>query len=1107
MGDFDYTYPIIHNKVAPPRYVTPILRRGRLLDWLHANANCRAVVLAADAGYGKTTLLWQWEREVTFPIYWYKLDPNDRDWSLHITYLVEAIRHRHPGFGKRTTSMLRQLGGPRTSRPGVAAYLLSEMHDRLSEPCTFIVDDWQDVASVTEVRGLWNQILRDAPSTCRFVFASRSKPRLQFARFTTHGGYAQIGTDELRFTDDEIDRLFRDIYHDPLDPTELAELERRTEGWAASLQLVEVSLRERTTPEARRAFIESITGESDSDLFAFLAEEVLDRQTERTRNFLLSTSILSQITPELAERLTGIQDGSHELADLEQRGLFTYRLDEARYRYHRLFREFLEDRLRAERSDAEVAGLHIHAASYFETTAQWPEAIHHYLKAGLQRQAARLIARYGEDVVSEGRLGMVDEWLSQLPGRTVKENARLSLLQGEALGMRGDWDGALVALNRARDFFKRKGDRRVEALACLKLSTVHQNLGRLEECASLAGEGLELAPDDAKVTRLRLQGNVAVTATWLDRTLQDAAQACRRVAVEAIAMGLDHYAAIAHHNLGVLLRDMGRVSDSATSLEEARRTWAEGPENPYGDNCELVLTHLLLGKSALAASLAGEGIRRTRPWPRPHAEAWLGQAAVLIDGGQFAEAADLVLSLAPRQRLLGSAAALAYVLYFDALYLLGGDLARVADESVPLEASTFDPRLAPLVQAAAAIASHSSGTCACAAARVVIRHWREKGAVLPAAVADVKLGVVHGQWRTDTANALSAAASLGILPSLRHWTRHLVPVATQIRKGSIEVLMKLFEADPEAWRTALVRQLPTLEGADRNAALIAITQHANRSTVGLLATVGGADVAEARKLLAMQQAPRIFIRTFGSLEIHRGGWSARPVTLDKRRLRLLLGLLVAYANRTLTREQVLDLLWPDSDPAAAVNSLNQAVFQLRRLLDPQYKDGQSAPYLISTPDTIQLNADLVRTDLAEFRRNAKRLGSATAPADRMSAAEELVTLVRGEHLTDVRYEDWAAQAQMKVHAEVRETLLPIARGETLAVSAGLSLRAATALVAVDELDEAANIALARQLSQAGRRSAARDVIFRLARQIDQQFEEPPSEELSRTMQELGVNSK
>jgi len=192
--------------VASPQYVTPTLRRARLMDWLNEASTCRATVIAADAGYGKTTLLWQWEREVDFPCFWFKLDRNDRDWTLHISYIAESIAKRHPGFGRRAHSMLQQMGGPGSSRPGVAAYLLAEMHERLTEPCTFIIDDWQYVNAVTEVRGLWNQILRDAPATCRFVFASRVKPKLQFARFKTHGGYAELRTDALRFTESEIAR-------------------------------------------------------------------------------------------------------------------------------------------------------------------------------------------------------------------------------------------------------------------------------------------------------------------------------------------------------------------------------------------------------------------------------------------------------------------------------------------------------------------------------------------------------------------------------------------------------------------------------------------------------------------------------------------------------------------------------------------------------------------------------------------------------------------------------------------------------------------------------------------------------------------------------------
>ncbi len=482
-------YPLVHNKVLAPHFVNPTLRRARLIDWLNERRDCRAIVVAADAGYGKTTLLWQWHREVAFDCYWYKLDRNDRDWSLQISYLIEAVRERHEGFGTRTVSMLQQIGAASaTGRATVTASLIAELNERITEPATFIVDDWQFVASVTEVRGFWNQMLRDTSSTCRFVFLARAKPQLQFARFAAHDGYAELRTNALRFTEDEIRQLFGDVYQDPLAPEEVVEIERRTEGWAASLQLIEVSLRERKTLDARRAFIESITATRDSDLFNFLAEEVLDQQPEQTRDFLLFTSILTQITPELAERMTGVHEGRKLLNDLEQRGIFTFRLDPEtqRYRYHGLFRDFLQRCLKQERTDAEVAGLHIHAASYFETHSQWPDAIHHYLAAGLTTQAARLIARYGEDVVAGGRLGLIDEWLQQIPPAIVRANARLSLLWGEALGMRGEWKLALATLERARRFFHRKGDNRVEALACVKISSVQNGLGAPRQAPAAA---------------------------------------------------------------------------------------------------------------------------------------------------------------------------------------------------------------------------------------------------------------------------------------------------------------------------------------------------------------------------------------------------------------------------------------------------------------------------------------------------------------------------------------------------------------------------------------------------------------------------------------------
>jgi DNA-binding SARP family transcriptional activator/tetratricopeptide (TPR) repeat protein len=1113
LSDIKYAYPLILNKVASPQYATPTLRRARLLDWLHGSSGCRVAVIAADAGYGKTTLLWQWEREVDFPCYWYKLDRNDRDWTFHISYLIEAISKRHKGFGRRAHSMLQQVGGPGSSRPGVAAYLLAEMHERLTEPCTFIIDDWQYVNAVTEVRGLWNQILRDAPPTCRFVFASRVKPRLQFARFKTHSGYAELRTDALRFTEPEIGELFRDIYNDPLEPSELAELERRTEGWAASLQLVEVSLRERSSPDKRREFIESITATSDSDLFEFLAEEVLDQQPEETRNFLLTTSILQQITPEVAERLAGVHDGKKELTGLEHRGLFTNRLDEHRYRYHNLFRDFLERRLIEERSDAEVIGLHIHAASYFETTEQWPEAIHHYLRAGLHRQAARLIAKYGEDVVSSGRLGLVDEWLEQLPAEMIRQNARLSLLYGETTGIRGDWGHALDALRRARDYFARKGDRRMEALACLKLSTVYSNAGDSQRAAEAAEAGVSLVPEEDVATRLRLEGNVAITRGWLDGSVAEVVKVCERVSAEAAAHGLDHFAAIGYHNAGELQLRMGHIRKAIANLERAARFWTVSPTNPYETGEDLVAALIFDGQSDRARAEASAAIRRTTPWARPKAVALGGWASVLVADGRFADAIDVLQEATANLAIMGLGKGLITAQLVEAMYL---------DERAPTEfqgvvqkltSSPNDLRYGGEIAPALSVADHISGDChgRCQRRLADLDSVDATGAKLVASIGRVKIGALALEHRAARPKqkawlALSIAMADGYATPIRHWIRRYAPsakYALELGEGA-QLLTDLLNHDPDGWRSSVVQVLPQLSGRDRELILAAIARHATRATVDALRAVAGEDVAETRRQLQHLQAARLYLRTLGGISIRRGSWDGPHIHIDKRRVKALLAVLAAHAHTTLTRDRVLDLLWPEADGDSAVNNLNQTVFQLRRYLDTSYRQGESPEYVISTAEHIGLADALVRSDVNEIRRLTDRASNETF-GRRVDAAAKAIALVKGEFLADLRYEPWASRLQLSVHNDLRSRLLPIARQDDGSYTVQIATDAATALTLIDPFDEEATIALAECLTRSGRKIVARDLIVRYVRQLRSELDEDPSRSVTEAGRRLGLS--
>src|SRR6266542_867705 len=230
--------------------------------------------------------------------------------------------------------------------------------------------------------------------------------------------------------------------------------------------------------------------------------------------------------------------------------------------------------------------------------------------------------------------------------------------------------------------------------------------------------------------------------------------------------------------------------------------------------------------------------------------------------------------------------------------------------------------------------------------RGVLQNWRSRGGEAVAILNLLKLSsasLSHGNSVHEVVRSIRRAGELGLIRFLRWWTRRLEPFAEQIFEDplSLDQLVLLVESDPEAWRGPATRVLARASPNDRGELLAAIVRTADRKTATLLSTLAGPDIGSARSRIIRQQAPRIFLRGFGQLSAHRGGWNAQGISVVKRRLRLLLSLLVGHAGQALPRELVLDLLWPDSHPAGAVNSLNQAIFQLRQLLDPDYKDGVS----------------------------------------------------------------------------------------------------------------------------------------------------------------------
>src|SRR6476646_376295 len=422
------SYPIQPGKVQAPALRDEILARTRLLEWLETKIHCRVLFVIADAGYGKTTLLADFSRRTRVRTVWYRLDEDDRDWVGFLSHRVAAGREHDPDFAPRTAAILRSLGPGGPTRDDAIEAFLGELKTVAPEGAALIFDDFHLADEVADVRHIAREIVTRAPERLSIVFASRRQPPVPVSKLRAIGELAELGIAELRFSDAELEQLFRETYGRPLEPDVLTELAARTEGWAASLTLVQAALRERSSAETR-SFIRGLSGARD-ELHDYLAEEVVGDLPVIHQQFLMRTSVLQVVTPELAQVATGLEavEVQSLMLESERQGLLGRRPTRrsAAQRYHPLVREFLEERLLRAVGAAGVRDLHVAIARWADTT-DWRTASHHFAAAEQWPDLQRVLNHHLETIMASGAFVTARDYVVQLPDASRSATAHVVL--------------------------------------------------------------------------------------------------------------------------------------------------------------------------------------------------------------------------------------------------------------------------------------------------------------------------------------------------------------------------------------------------------------------------------------------------------------------------------------------------------------------------------------------------------------------------------------------------------------------------------------------------------------------------------------------------------
>ena len=293
----------------------------------------------------------------------------------------------------------------------------------VEQPIFLFLDDLHHLTEPA-ARNVLATLIGRLPENVHAIAASRETPFLRLACMRARGQLLELNAEALRFDREEISKFLTISGHSDFAIATLAAIEARTEGWIASLKLALLALRGQRNEES---FLSLISGQGRS-VAAFFVETVLLHQSPEMQEFLLATSILDRLAPDLCDAVTGRRDARAMIDQIEEMGLFLFSLDNERrwYRYHNLFSDFLRRRSADERPGWDRV-LHVRASNWFRDHHLDAEAFEHAMKGGDPHRAADILNSCCSEMFYCGEARVLVDYADRLPADVLRSYPLIEL--------------------------------------------------------------------------------------------------------------------------------------------------------------------------------------------------------------------------------------------------------------------------------------------------------------------------------------------------------------------------------------------------------------------------------------------------------------------------------------------------------------------------------------------------------------------------------------------------------------------------------------------------------------------------------------------------------
>ena len=607
--------PISKTKIIVPNRRAELLSRPRLLESLKSLLDNKLILLSAPAGYGKTSLMIDLAHHADMPVCWLSLDLLDRDPQRFIAYLIGSVAHQFPEVGKTSRLQLNQLKSMDADAESLLVTFTNEIYEQIEEEFLLVIDDFHLLDDIPIISNLVNRFLELVVENCHVVLSSRTLPLLEdVTLMVAREQVAGISHIDLEFSVREVQALYAQNYHEHLSDKDAQQFVSDTGGWITGMVLSNL-------PNMPRV--------SGVDTFAYLGKQVLDQQPEAIREFLMRTSLPEEFNAEFCDIvLTPLHSGSQNWYDLMgfilEKNLFVLPLDnDGRWlRYHPLFREFLQTRLKEERPD-EVRPILEQMVKAYEKNNEWEKAYFTCKQLNDSNALAEVVERAGTPML-QSALVTLESWINSLPPSMVQTRPGLISLRGPILAVKGNLHGSIELLDKAIEIYRKAQNVSGLTLTLIRRANTLRILGNYTTSLQDIDEALRLSSSDVSfqfyyAEALRLKG---LNLYRLGESRQ---------AVDSLEHSLQLYSEMKENTrIPTVLMETGMVHGAVGDIDSARNSYQKAlslrqAESDLYSQAEIlnnlaVLYHLI-GEYELAAETFESGLANARKSRNYRAEA------------------------------------------------------------------------------------------------------------------------------------------------------------------------------------------------------------------------------------------------------------------------------------------------------------------------------------------------------------------------------------------------------------------------------------------------------------------------------------------------------